>query len=172
MLRHRHRVSKAVDIFLGDRQYLGFLSPRLNSTAESLTDSYVEQGNFLKLYFPEGEIDFVVSEYLTKDPVRPEKVLGRTVRVETSAEIVAKKIWHRAPEFKARDIFDLALVITREPGTVPILETFVAQRRPTLEKQLKAQERALREDFAALDTLDFSPAYDECLILIRKAFDL
>jgi hypothetical protein len=52
MLRHRHRISKDVDIFVSDPQYLGYLTPRLNTKAESLTTNYIEQAGFLKLYFP------------------------------------------------------------------------------------------------------------------------
>jgi hypothetical protein len=37
MLRHRHRISKDVDIFVSDPQYLAYLTPRLNTKAESLT---------------------------------------------------------------------------------------------------------------------------------------
>src|SRR4030067_1076572 len=58
MRRHRHRLSKDIDIFVPDQQCLPYLSPRLNSTAEALTSEYVEQAAFLKLAFPEGERDF------------------------------------------------------------------------------------------------------------------
>src|SRR5204862_8314240 len=68
MRRHNHRLSKDIDIFIGDAQYLGYLTPRLNATAESLTNNYIEQGGFLKLSFDEGEIDFVVSGSLTQSP--------------------------------------------------------------------------------------------------------
>lgn len=61
MRRHHHRFSKDIDIVVPDPQYLGYLNPRLNPKAESLTDKYLEQANWLKLYFPEGEIDFVAS---------------------------------------------------------------------------------------------------------------
>ena len=61
MRRHRHRVSKDIDIFIPEPQYLGYLNPRLSTDAELLTTHYDEQANFVKLYFPEGEIDFVAS---------------------------------------------------------------------------------------------------------------
>ncbi len=73
-------------------------------------DRYLEQHGLLKLFFPEGEIDFAVSGTLTRSPTTVESVLGREVLVETSIEIIAKKVWHRGVEFTARDIFDLALV--------------------------------------------------------------
>lgn len=37
MLRHHHRFSKDVDIFVPDPQYLNYLTPRLNEDAEALT---------------------------------------------------------------------------------------------------------------------------------------
>ena len=67
MRRHHHRFSKDIDIFVPDPQVLPYLSPRLNDAAESLTTDYVEQAGFLKLVFPEGEIDFVASETLTEN---------------------------------------------------------------------------------------------------------
>jgi hypothetical protein len=169
MRRHRHRVSRDVDICVPDPQLLGYLSPRLNAAAEALTGDYIEQGNFLKLYFAEGEIDFVVSGFLTADPFVIEPIAGRAVRVETSAEIIAKKLWHRGATFTARDLFDFALVAQREPEALrPLREILAAQRRVLLER-LEGRDEPLREDFAALEALDFRPTFDECLDVIRSA---
>ena len=115
MRRYHHRFSKDIDIFVPDPQYLGYLNPRLNTKAESLTTKYVEQANSLKLIFPEGEIDFVASAPLTEDPTITEELFGRPAQLETSTEIVAKKVWHRGVEFTARDIFDFAMVTEKEP---------------------------------------------------------
>jgi len=82
MRRFRHRVSKDVDIFVPDPQYLGYVSPRLNDKADELTQKYLETEMSVKLYFPEGEIDFIASAAVTKDAVTVERVLGRSVRVE------------------------------------------------------------------------------------------
>jgi hypothetical protein len=38
MFRCGHRLSKDIDIFVPDPQYLGFVTPRLSDTAASLTD--------------------------------------------------------------------------------------------------------------------------------------
>ena len=62
MRRYRHRVSKDVDLFVPDPQWLGLLTPRLNPVAEEKTGEYVEQAGFLKLYFPQGELDFIGSQ--------------------------------------------------------------------------------------------------------------
>jgi hypothetical protein len=117
MRRHRHRLSKDVDIFVNDPQSLGYLSPRISSTAESLTTDYAEDSNFVKLAFPEGEIDFVAAPPITSEPAKTETLFGRHLLVETSTEIVAKKIWHRGAEITARDIFDFAMVLLRKVTT-------------------------------------------------------
>lgn len=169
MRRHRHRFSKDVDIFVPDPQVLGYLTPRLNATAESLTADYVEQGNFLKLIFPEGEIDFVASAPLTPDPYVREKVLGRLVCVETSAEIVAKKVWHRGANFTARDIFDLAMVVEREPEALRAIAPILRDRRDALRNRIASQDSALREAFAGLAVLDYRRCFEEFVALVEGA---
>lgn len=167
MRRYLHRVSKDVDIFVPNPQWLGYLTPRLNPVAEEKTGEYVEQAGFLKLYFPQGELDFIVASALTASPWVPESIMGRTVRVESSAEIVAKKLHHRGAEFKARDLFDLATVIEREPGCLPALARIAAERKAAVLQRLAEREAALREDFAALDVLDAAPSYDECVARVH-----
>lgn len=68
MLRYRHRMSKDIDIFVPDPQYLGFVSPRLSDVAEEISNEYVEGNGYVKLIRPEGEIDFVASPNLTEAP--------------------------------------------------------------------------------------------------------
>jgi len=169
MRRHRHRFSKDIDIFIPDPQYLGYLSPRLNTTAESMVADYVEQAGFLKLHFPEGEIDFVASAPLTQaNPTVTEEIIGRPVEVETSTEIVAKKVWHRGDEFKARDIFDFALVAEREPDALLEIKTVLRQRRDTLLARIEKADFALRKDFAELEVLEYRRTYDECIEILTQ----
>ena len=169
MRRYRHRLSTDIDIFLPDPQLLGHLTPRLNPTAESLTQDYVEQANFLKLYFPEGEIDFVVSGFLTAGPVTTERIAGRDIRVETSAEILAKKVWYRGADFTARDMFDFVLIARREPWAIRHAGEILAARRSAVLERIEDHEEALREDFKALDALDFHPSFEQCVDEIRNA---
>lgn len=169
MLRHRHRFSKDIDIFIPDPQYLNLLSPRLNAAAEALTGKYVEQQGFLKLLFPEGEIDFVAAGPLIPNPTRIEILLGREVNVETTAEIIAKKIWHRGPEFTARDIFDLAMVAEKEPDAVLSIKPILQGRRDIILERIGRHEPHLRETFAALEILEYRKSFDECVELARKA---
>ena len=169
MRRHRHRLSTDIDIFLPDPQLIGHLSPRLNPAVESLTHDYDEQASFLKLYFPEGEIDFVVSGFLTANPVQTERINGRDINVETSAEIIAKKVWYRGARFAARDMFDFALIALREPWAISHAGEILSARSKAVLQWIEEEDEALREDFEALDALDFRPSFDDCVQAIRKA---
>ena len=171
MRRYRHRVSKDVDLFVPDPQYLGYVSPRLNDTAESLTSKYLETANSVKLFFPEGEIDFIASAPLTDKPTVNETVLGHRVRVETTAEILAKKVWHRGREFTARDIFDFALVATREPVAIESIRQILRERREIIRTRIATGEKALRTAFSGLDTLEFQPGFDECVRIVEDVLE-
>ena len=117
---------------MSDPQYVTSFSPRLNDCAEDDSRGYDEQSQYVKLYYPEGEIDFVASPVISSNPFSVELILGRKVRVETPLEIVAKKIRYRADSFKARDIYDLALVLERHPEYAPELGAFLAEQRDPL----------------------------------------
>lgn len=163
MLRYRHRFSKDVDIFVPDPQYLGFVSPRLSDVAETVTHDYVEGQGYVKLQRPEGEIDFVAAPNLTSTPFEVWNLQGREVRVETAAEIVAKKLWHRGDRATARDLFDLALVIEREPCALRQAAPFLTRHAQTFLAQLESRRRVLQAQFEAIDTLDYQPSFDGAL---------
>lgn len=168
MRKYRHRFSKDIDIFVPDPQYLGYLSPRLNGAAEAMTGDYVEENSSLKLIFPEGEIDFIASAPLTSNPTVSEQLFGRKVRVETSTEIIAKKLWHRGKQFKARDLFDLALVAEKEPGALKEIRPILRDRRNVVLARMADSDKQLRSDFAELETLEYRPTYDECVAVVKK----
>ena len=169
MRRHRHRFSKDIDIFVPDPQIFPYLSPHLNETAESLTSNYVQGAEFLKLVFDEGEIDFVASAPLTERPYVEETIFGRQVQVETSAEIIAKKVWHRGAQFTARDIFDLAMVFEKEPEALLTIAPVLRDRRSVILARVDSGGADLREAFEALEMLDYRKSFDECVGLVKKA---
>lgn len=94
-LRIGHRLSQDIDLFVPDPQYLGFVNPRLSGVAEEVSMDYEENAEFIKLLRPEGEIDIIVGTSLTEDPFDLIEYQGRKIRVETCAEVIAKKMWHR-----------------------------------------------------------------------------
>jgi predicted nucleotidyltransferase component of viral defense system len=108
MRKYRHRLSKDIDIFVPDPQALNYVNPRLSQVAEDLSIHYEEANSFIKLFLTEGEIDFVASPNLTANPYVDEEIFGRKTHVETGAEIVAKKFFHRGNRLLARDMFDFA----------------------------------------------------------------
>lgn len=171
MRRFRHRVSRDVDLFVPDPQYLGYVSPRLNDKAEELTQKYLETEMSVKLYFPEGEIDFIASAPVTKDPPAVERILGRDVRVESTAEIIGKKVLYRGRAFTGRDLFDLALVATRDPAAIETIRPILRRQRDALRERIATGGKALRTAFEALDTLEFRPTYEECLRVVASTLD-
>lgn len=169
MRRYRHRFSKDIDIFIPSPQYLNYLSPHLNDTAEEMTGDYTLAAEYLKLQFPVGEIDFVVSAPLAPIPAIAEEIFGRSVMVETSVEIIAKKVWHRGVRFTARDIFDLALVAEREPEALTSIAPILRDRRDVILERIRSGDFYLRENFANLDVLEYRRSYDECVEIVDKA---
>jgi hypothetical protein len=168
MRRHQHRFSKDIDIFINDPQFVGFVSPRLSPLAESLTSDYVEAREYVKLVFDEGEIDFVASAPLTATPARLEELFGHSIQVETSTEIVAKKIWHRGAQFTARDIFDLAVVAEKEPHALDEVQPILKDRRDVVLQRIDAHTDVLRESFESLEALEYRRTFDECVQIVRE----
>ena len=137
MFRCGHRMSKDIDIFVPDPQYLGFVTPRLSDTAADLTQDYIEMaGAFVKLQFEEGEIDFVAAPNLLQDAWENWEIMGREMKVETAAEIIAKKMYHRGDRVTARDLFDLTLVIEHDPDKLAGATPFLVRHREKFLEQI------------------------------------
>ena len=116
MLRFRHRLSRDVDLFGYDAQWLSVLSPRLNAMAASLTTDYAEQANTIKLVTPRGDIDFVIAGDVAAPVDRTvAAVAGRDLDIDPTSEILAKKLFYRAAGFKARDVYDLSAALDLAP---------------------------------------------------------
>ena len=113
MHKFNHRFSKDIDIFFSDRQLLGYISPRINDALEDRAIKYIEQDNFTKIYLKEGEIDFILSPRISNCKPVQAIIEGEKIFLDHPVEIIAKKIEHRANEFKARDVFDLAIVYSQ-----------------------------------------------------------
>ena len=163
MLRFNHRMSKDIDLFVTDPQYLGYLNPRLSDVAESITHEYVEGAEYIKLLLPIGEIDVVVGAALTEEPTETLQCEGRSIRVETSAEIIAKKMWHRGDRAKARDLFDLCAVHAEDPVAIRTASPFFEKHGHRFIELLHEREDVLRLEFDTIDALDFSASFDECV---------
>jgi len=110
MFRFEHRLSKDIDFFMHDVQWLSLLTPRLNDATAAMITDYVEQPNGVKLVLPHGDIDFVVAHPVTEaKAVAALEFMGRTFLLEPTEEILAKKLFYRAARFQPRDVFDLVV---------------------------------------------------------------
>lgn len=168
MLRYRHRQSKDIDIFFPDPQSLAYLNPRNGGLAESLTTEYSDSADHLKLYLPQGEIDFVASPNLTTPGFDVASIDGRSVRIETATEIIAKKMWHRGNEAKARDLFDLCVVIDQARDELSTARQFLVKNRTSFLKQLKERREILTVQFNEIDTLNCHRSFDECATIANE----
>lgn len=165
MLRYRHRLSKDIDIFVPDPQYLGFVSPRLSDAAETITTDYIEGPGYIKLLRPEGEIDFVASTNLTENPYEEWNLFGRKVKVETAAEIVAKKLFHRGNRATARDLFDLAMVIEKERRILTSAAPYLTRHKAEFLQQIEQRRFVLEAQFDAIDRLEYRTTYEQAVAL-------
>jgi len=112
MFRFEHRLSKDIDFFMHDVQWLSLLTPRLNDTTAAMTTNYLEQGSGLKLVLPHGDIDFVVSGPVTDaGAIDRLEFMGHTFLLEATEEILAKKLFYRAARFQPRDVFDFVVAV-------------------------------------------------------------
>ena len=118
MHNFNHRESKDIDIFFTDPQLLNFISPRINDAVATSLADYSEQGHYTRLHFKEGEIDFIVARQVSRMQASFIKISGAVVNVEHPVEVVAKKIYYRAEEFKPRDVFDLAVVFNAQKDSI------------------------------------------------------
>lgn len=148
--RLNHRISYDADIFLADPQYLGHLTPRLNPVAEALAMSYAETGNSLKIVTSLGDIDFIVSRDLTDGHPIVERIGDVETPCHTNAEILAKKIEFRGHAFALRDMFDLAVLIDRDPRSVETALVActpgsIAQVRARIDAEIDGLATALRD---------------------------
>ena len=168
MLRHDHRESKDIDLFVPDPQYLGYVTPRLNTVAESIALSYEESSDAVKMYCEDGEIDIVVGAPLTKLPFAICAFKKRVIKVETTAEILAKKMWHRGNRATARDLFDLCAMADLEPAAIKAAGPFMARHGAEFLRQLEQRQDYLSVQFAAIDARGFSRSYDDCVRQAQK----
>ena len=167
MLRIAHRMSKDIDLFVPDPQALGFVNPRLSDAAERVSTDYEESAEFIKLLLDEGEIDIVAGGLLTSQPWDLVKVDGREIKVETCAEIIAKKMWHRGDRAKARDLYDLCAVADAEPDAIAHAAPFLSRHGAAFLSELSARGDIARAEFAAIDALGPPRDFDHCLAQAR-----
>ena len=116
-------------------------------------------------------MDFVSAPNLLDDAWDTWDIGGRAVKVETAAEIIAKKMYHRGDRATARDLFDLALVIEREPQQLLAAKPFLLRHRSAFLTQIRQPHDSLQAAFGAIATLDYTPSFDHCVAVAGGFLD-
>ncbi|MBP7065362.1 nucleotidyl transferase AbiEii/AbiGii toxin family protein [Ferrovibrio sp.] len=117
-----HRISYDIDLFYRSADVFDYYNPNKNPAVKALIaahhGSWQFPGNYLKLELgPElGEIDILISKFMTEAPTTDWPFKHWIVKLETPAEILAKKIRYRSSQFKRRDVFDLGAIAQLLPA--------------------------------------------------------
>ena len=154
MLHYNHRVSRDIDIFFNDAQYITFLTPRINDAVAGYTEDYDEQSNFLKLKFSEGEIDYIVAPSLTGSTPEILDIAGISVRTDTPEEIVIKKMFYRAESLKVRDILDIAVTVRHKKQEMMDNLRIFSSKLEIISDRLKLINKNYFELVKALEVID------------------
>lgn len=168
MLRIGHRQSKDIDLFVPDPQYLGYVNPRLSDVAEQISSDYEENAEFVKFFLTAGEIDIVAGTALTNQPFDVLSHAGRDIKFETCAEIIAKKMWHRGNQARARDLFDLCAVADAEPEAVEKAAPFFGKHGAAFLQRFEERADFARAEFDAIDAIGLERFFAQCLEQARS----
>jgi hypothetical protein len=117
---------------------------------------------------PTGEIDIVVGQPLTDGAWEPVMHEGRLIRVETNAEIIAKKMHWRGQQAKARDLFDLCAVADKDPAAIEQAAPFFARYGDAFIERLKSHADYAEEEFAQIQRIAYARPFEECLVLAES----
>jgi hypothetical protein len=176
MLHANHRLSRDIDAFIDDPQHLASLSPDVTDVWNC--NAWDKAAHYLKLEYPEGEIDFIVTHSISGLPPIAREIdltglrsgFKPIIRVEPVAEIALKKMHYRATMLKPRDIFDIAVVDKLDRDALVGNLGRVADSKDGLLRRLNG----LKEDFlkAELEELDIQPGWENekanCLTIVRS----
>ena len=175
MIHTAHRLSRDIDAFLTDPQYLPILSPRLGGEDVWACDTYTEAANHLKLVYPEGEIDFIVAAPITELAAEAVTVPGEEggqsvqIEIEHPVEIALKKLVYRAGLLKVRDVFDIAVIDSLHHERLRANLHYARRvKKDVLNRLANIPADYCRQELAELDIQeDWKRFADECLTTTR-----
>jgi hypothetical protein len=88
---------------------------------------------------------------------------GRPVRVETAGEVIAKKMYHRGDRATARDLFDLAVVVEREPDALAAAAPFLIRHRERFLEQIERPGPGFVAAFEAIAATGYRSSLERCV---------
>jgi hypothetical protein len=153
-----HRLSRDIDAFIDDPQYLALLSPE---TADVWNCSAWDRtAHYLKLKYPEGEIDFIVTAAISALPPIEKQIdltgirkgSKPTIRIDPPVEIALKKLHYRSTTLKPRDVFDIAVVDAIDgPALIANLHEVADKKDDLLRRLGDIEENFVQAELAELD---------------------
>jgi len=108
-------------------------------------------------------IDIVVGTALTDQPFEVVRHAGRDIKFETSAEIIAKKMWHRGNRAKVRDLYDLCAVAEAAPEAIELAAPFMGKHGAAFLQRLHERAEFVEAEFNVIDTIGFQRPFAQCL---------
>ncbi|MES2128732.1 MAG: hypothetical protein V4463_15795 [Pseudomonadota bacterium] len=93
------------------------------------------------------------------------------MHVETAAEIIAKKFFHRGNRLLARDRFDFALVAEKEPDELLRASKFLIRHIIQIKAALAGDVTNLRLQFDAIEKLSYNPTFDHVRDVVIQMLD-
>lgn len=170
-----HRMSRDIDAFIDDPQYLSLLSPE--TTDVWACSAWDRAAHYLKLKYPEGEVDFIVTAPISSLPSIEKQIdltgirkgSKPTIQLDSPTEIALKKLHYRATMLKSRDVFNISVINAIDGDTLNANLHEVAEKKGDLLRRLSN----IKEDFlqAELAELDIRPAWEKhketCLETVR-----
>jgi hypothetical protein len=164
-----------IDAFIDDPQYLALLSPETTDVWKC--SAWDRAAHYLKLKYPEGEIDFIVSAPISSLPPIEKQIdltgiregSKPTIRLDPPAEIALKKLHYRATMLKPRDVFDISVIHAIDSDVLIANLHEVTEKKNDLLRRLDD----INEDFlqAELAELDIRSAWEKhkktCLQTVR-----
>jgi hypothetical protein len=133
--------------------------------------------HYLKLKYPEGEVDFIVTAAISSLPPIEKQIdltgirqgSKPTIRIDPPVEIALKKLHYRATMLKPRDLFDISVIEAIDGDDLIANLHEVAEKKNDLLRRLDD----IKEDFiqAELAELDIRPRWERhkktCLESVR-----
>jgi hypothetical protein len=178
MLHSGHRLSKDVDAFIDDPQYISLLSPRLGGEEIWACETFDETANYLKLVYSEGEVDFIVAGPITDIAAESKTIDLSEIRAEASCvvdvehpvETALKKLSYRGTLLKIRDVFDIAVVDSLYSDVLHDKLRHVAHLKSGILERLRGiQEEFFLREIEELAILDrWRPLADNSLHRLRE----
>lgn len=142
--RWGHRHSTDVDLFVDPEPYAELYrnSQRFCTDIEQHAGAVEQLGvgpGYTMIALRGGEITILTTHPLTRRPISSDTVRGTRIAVETTAEILAKKLAHRLSVyhiFVPRDLYDIAVARRFDPEA---LDTAIATIPPPNLDDIRAQ---------------------------------